>query len=130
MSNSDSALLAPMPGATHHEIGGVMIDMASAGEGRVKRVIYPVGFRWSRDMKTVSGTRLCMHAHVGFLAQGAIHMQYGDGCVVEFTAPQVVVIDPGHDGWVVGDQPAVLIEFDFLGDTVKRFGLPIAHSHA
>ena len=74
--------------------------------------------------------KFVVSANVGFLAQGAIHMQYGDGCVVEFTAPQVLVIDPGHDGWVVGDQPAVLIEFDFLGDTVKRFGLPIAHSHA
>ena len=49
--------------------------------------------------------------------------------MVEFTAPQVVVIDPGHDGWVVGDEPAVLIEFDFLGDTVRRFGLPSAHRH-
>ncbi len=128
MSGNDP-MLAPMAGATHHEVGGVVIDMAPAGEGRVKRVIYPVGFRWSRDMKDVSGTPLCMHAHVGFLAKGSIHMQYGDGCVVEFTAPQVVVIDPGHDGWVVGDEPAVLIEFDFLGDTVRRFGLPSAHRH-
>ena len=128
MSGNDP-MLAPMAGATHHEVGGVVIVMAPAGEGRVKRVIYPVGFRWSRDMKDVSGTPLCMHAHVGFLAKGSIHMQYGDGCVVEFTAPQVVVIDPGHDGWVVGDEPAVLIEFDFLGDTVRRFGLPSAHRH-
>ncbi len=127
--SSNDPMLAPMAGATHHEVGGVVIDMAPAGEGRVKRVIYPVGFRWSRDMKDVSGTPLCMHAHVGFLAKGSIHMQYGDGCVVEFTAPQVVVIDPGHDGWVVGDEPAVLIEFDFLGDTVRRFGLPSAHRH-
>lgn len=129
MSKQQDPILAPMSGASHHEVGGVVIDMAPAGEGRVKRVIYPVGFRWSRDMRGVSGTPLCMHAHVGFLAKGTIHMQYGDGCVVEFTAPQVVVIDPGHDGWVVGDEPAVLIEFDFLGDTVARFGLPSAHTH-
>ncbi len=122
-------LFAPVPGATHHEVGGVQIDIAPAGQGRVKRVIYPVGFRWARDMQAVSGTRLCMHAHVGFLVKGKIHMQYGDGCVVEFTAPQAVVIDPGHDGWVVGDEPAVLIEFDFMGDTVARFGLPSAHQH-
>ncbi len=79
-------------------------------------------------MKKISGTDMCMHAHVGFLARGTIHMQYADGWVVEFTAPQVVVIDPGHDGWVVGNEPAVLIEVDFLGDTAKRFGLPNSHS--
>ena len=129
MSTTDP-LLAPVTGATHHEVGGVAIDICPAGAGRVKRVIYPAGFRWSKDMKSVSGTDLCMHAHVGFLVRGAIHMQYADGCVAEFTAPQAVVIDPGHDGWVVGDDAAVLIEFDFLGDTVNRFGLPERHSHA
>jgi hypothetical protein len=70
-----------------------------------------------------------MHAHVGFLLRGRIHMQYADGCVVEFQAPQAVVIDPGHDGWVEGNEPAVLIEFDFGADTAKRFGLPSAHRH-
>lgn len=128
-SNHDP-IFDSIPGAVHHDVGGVSIDVAKAGDGRVKRVIYPAGFRWSRDMQGISGTPLCMHAHVGFLVRGAIHMQYADGCVVEFTAPHVVVIDPGHDGWVVGDEPAVLIEFDFLGDTARRFGLPETHSHA
>ena len=130
MSSSSDPTFAPIPGATHHDVGGVAIDIAAAGDGRVKRVIYPAGFRWSKNMKAISGTDLCMHAHVGFLVRGAIHMQYADGCVVEFTAPQVVVIDAGHDGWVVGDEPAVLIEFDFLGDTVRRFGLPERHTHS
>ena len=83
-----------------------------AGAARVKRMIYPVGFRWSVDMKPRVGTDLCMHAHVGFLAHGEIHIEYADGCIVEHKAPQIVAIDPGHDGWVVGDEPVVLIEFD------------------
>ena len=48
---------------------------------------------------------------------------------VEFAAPQVVAIDPGHDGWVVGDEPAVVVEFDFEGETVSRLGMPGAHRH-
>ena len=123
-------VLAPIPGAAHHEVAGVMIDIAPAGEGRVKRVIYPPGFRWSRDMKGVSGTRLCMHAHVGYLAQGEIHIEYWDGCVVEHRAPQIVAIDPGHDGWVVGRTPVVMIEFDFERDTLAKLGMPTGHRHA
>jgi hypothetical protein len=42
-------------------------------------------------------------------------------------APQIVAIVPGHDGWVVGTVPVVLIEFDFKGDTIARFGMPDAH---
>jgi hypothetical protein len=71
-----------------------------------------------------------MHAHVGFLARGEIHIEYADGCIVEHKAPQIVAIEPGHDGWVVGKEPVVLIEFDFEGDTVKRLGMASSHRHA
>ena len=122
-------ILAPIKGADRRVVAGVTLDIAPAGDGRVKRVIYPKGFRWSRDMKPLVGTDLCMHAHVGFLVSGRMHIQYADGCIEEFAAPQVVAIEPGHDGWVDGDEPAVLIEFDFQGDTARRFGMPAAHKH-
>ncbi len=128
MSPSD-VLLGPMKGAQHSEVGGVKLDIVRVGAARVKRVVYPPGFRWSTHMKPVSGTDFCMHAHVGFLAQGQIHMEFADGCIMEFMAPQVVSIEPGHDGWVVGNEPAVLIEFDFENDTVRSLGMPERHTH-
>src|SRR3954463_1872120 len=124
------ALLAPVKGATRRNIGHVQLEVGRAGAARVKRMIYPPGFHWAVDMKPVTGTELCMHAHVGFLARGEIHIEYADGCIVEHRAPQIVAIDPGHDGWVVGKEPVVLIEFDFEGDTVNRLGMPDAHRHS
>ena len=129
MTETRDPLFAPVPGADRREVGGVVLDIVKAGEGRVKRVIYPAGFRWSTHMKPIVGSEACEHAHVGFLVRGRIHMQFPDGCVKEFAAPAAVVLEPGHDGWVEGDEPAILIEFDFLGDTAKRFGLPAAHQH-
>jgi hypothetical protein len=70
-----------------------------------------------------------MHAHVGFLARGQVNVQYRDGCIVEMTAPQFVAIQPGHDAWIVGDVPAVLIEFDFGNSTIDRMGMPDEHRH-
>ena len=128
MSSTDP-LFAPVKGAEHREIGGVQLDAVRAGRGRVKRMVYPPGFRWSTHMKAIVGTDFCQHAHVGFLVHGQIHIQYADGCILELTAPQVVAIEPGHDGWVEGNEPAVLIEFDFEGETVSRFGMPPAHHH-
>ena len=116
-------LTAPMKGVETKTVGGVQVDVGRAGSGRVKRVIYQPGFRWSTHMKEKVGTPLCMHAHVGFIARGRIHVEYRDGSVHEFVAPQVVAIEPGHDGWVVGSEPAVLIEVDFEGDTASRFGM-------
>jgi hypothetical protein len=128
-ATSSDPLLGTVKGATHRYLGHVRLDVGPAGAARVKRMIYPAGFRWSKDMKPVVGTDLCMHAHVGFLARGEIHIEYADGCVVEHRAPQIVAIEPGHDGWVVGKEPVVLIEFDFEGDTVQRLGMPEAHRH-
>jgi hypothetical protein len=122
-------LTAPVRGAERREVGHVQLEVGRAGSARVKRMIYPPGFRWSVDMKPLVKTDYCMHAHVGFLARGEIHIEYQDGCVVEHKAPQVVAIDPGHDGWVVGKEPVVLIEFDFEGDTVTRLGMPSRHRH-
>ncbi len=127
--NPNDPLLAPMKGAEQQKVAGVQLDIVRAGSARIKRAIYPVGFRWSTNMKPIVGTENCMHAHVGFLANGEVHVEYPDGCVAEFKAPQVVVIEPGHDAWVVGNEPAVLIEFDFAGDTVRSLGMPDQHRH-
>ena len=128
MSAADS-LLAPIPGAEHSELAGVKMDAVRTGNARVKRSIYPVGFHWARDIKPHVGTEACEHCHVGFLARGKIHMTFTDGCTRDFVAPQVVVIEAGHDGRVVGDEPAVLIEFDFEGETAAKVGVPGRHEH-
>lgn len=128
MSTTDP-LFAPLKGSERREVGGVQIEVVRTGDARVKRITYPVGFRWSTHIKSIVGTDLCMHAHVGFLARGHVQIRYADGCTADFIAPQVVSIEPGHDGWVVGNDPAVLIEFDFEADTVKRLGMPDAHGH-
>src|SRR5438552_14248237 len=123
------SLTAAIEGAAHREVGGAQVDFVAVGNGRVKRTVYAPGFRWSTHVKPNVGTELCMHAHVGFLARGRIHFQYADGCAQELASPQVVAIAPGHDAWVVGDEPAVLIEMDFEKDTVRRLGMPQMHSH-
>jgi hypothetical protein len=126
---ANDPLMGEIKGATSREVGGVRVDVSPVGAGRVKRIIYPAGFRWSTNMKPIVHTDLCMHAHVGFLVRGHVQVRYADGCVADFIAPAAVAIDPGHDGSVVGSEPAVLIEFDFEGDTAKRFGMPDLHRH-
>ena len=119
----------PIAGSERTSIGGLVADTVAAGDARIKRITYPPGWRWSADMQPVVGTPSCVHAHVGFLAQGAIEIQYDDGCRQEFRAPAAVVIEPGHDGWVLGDETAIFIQVDCAGDTVDRFGLRAEHGH-
>lgn len=122
-------LLAPMTGSERRDVGGAQIDVVHVGAARVRRAIYPVGFRWSTHVRPLVDTPLCTHAHVGFLAKGRIQGRYADGCTFDFTAPNVVSIEPDHDAWIPGDEPAVLIEFDFEADTVGRLGIRERHGH-
>jgi hypothetical protein len=122
-------LLAPIEGAEHREIGGASQDVIAAGNGRITRTVYPPGFRWSTHLKPELGTEQCMHAHVGFLARGRVEGEYADGCRFSYAAPAALVIEPGHDAWVVGDGPAVLIEFDRGPETPAHFGVPAEHRH-
>jgi hypothetical protein len=80
-------------------------------------------------LRGAAHTEIGMHAHVGMLVQGRIAIEYGDGCRDEFEAPVAVVVVPGHDGWVVGDEAAVLVQYDCGADTVERLGLPSTHRH-
>lgn len=125
----DDPLLAPIEGAERHEVGGLVVDLVRAGNCRVKRVIYPPGWRWSTHMQPVTGTEHCMHTHVGFLVRGHIVGVYEDGCEYEHKAPAFVVVEAGHDAWVVGDEPAVLVQVDSEEGTARRFGLPERHGH-
>ena len=127
--NAADPILNPIKADEHHDLGGVLVDVARAGAVRVKRMIYPPGFSWDTHLRPVLGREFCPHAHVGFLVRGQINVRFQDGCVEEFKAPQFVFVEPGHAGWVVGDKPAVLIEFDFEADTVARLALPQVHRH-
>lgn len=122
-------LFGPIAGTVHQSFGPVEIDLAEVGDARIKRTIYPAGLQWSVDLRPLVGTERCDHAHVGFLAHGALRFQYADGCVVELVAPAVVDVAPGHDAWVIGDDPAVLIEVDFESTTTVRLGVPEEHRH-
>jgi hypothetical protein len=116
-------------GARHTSFGPVEIDVGNVGDARIKRLVYPPGMRWSSDIKPLVGTEQCEHAHAGFLVEGALRFEFDDGCTLDYVAPAVVEVAPGHDAFVVGDARAVLIEVDVEGDTLARLGLPDAHRH-
>ena len=124
-----SDLAAPMEGTDRSTFAGLGIDTLKVGDVRLKRIVYPAGLRWSVDVQPHVGGERCEHAHVGFLVQGRLTGEYPDGCTFDFTAPQFVAVDPGHDAWIPGDDDAILLEVDFERDTTARLGVPDGHRH-
>ena len=129
MSEDDEHLIAAIGAAVHRSVGGVEEDIFTVGDAHIKRIVYPTGYRWSTHLKPIVGTDLCQHAHVGYLTKGHMRVEYPDGCVVDVAAPQALVIHPGHDAAVIGEETAEFIQFDFDSDTAARIGLPPDHDH-
>ena len=103
-----------------HKIkGGVKVDVAKLGELTVKRATYPPGWRFSKDM----GANRCIDTHVGYLASGEIHVILSDATELDIKAGEAVMIPAGHDAWVVGEEPVVLVQFDEGEPAAKRFGV-------
>ncbi len=120
---TDDPMMGPIAGAEPNNFAGIQIDTGRVGKGRVQRLIYAPGGRWSTHVKPLVGTDWCQHGHVGFLARGHFVGEYADGTGFDHVAPAVIAVDPGHDSWVEGDEPVVIIQFDFERDTVGLLGL-------
>lgn len=78
----------------------------------VGRFTFEPGWRWSECVKPVVGTDSCQVRHVGTMISGRLHVAHSDGTEGDFAPGDAYVIEPNHDAWVVGDEPAVAFEFE------------------
>lgn len=93
-----------------------IIEIAGAGVGRAT---FQPGWKWSEHEKpVVGGGDFCEVPHFVYLAQGQLKIVFSDGVELDLKAGDVATLPAGHDGWVVGDQPAVMLDF---GAVAKPF---------
>ena len=88
------------------------VEMVNLGGVTVGRATLEPGWRWSETIKPIVGTDNCEVHHLGVVLSGQVHVVHSDGSEADIVAGDVYDIQPGHDAWVVGDEPAVAVEFD------------------
>ena len=86
-----------------------VLDLAGV---KAARLTMQPGWRWSECIKPVVGGESCQAHHVGVMVSGRMHIRHNDGTEADITPGMAYVINPGHDAWVVGEEPAVGYEFD------------------
>ena len=91
--------------------GDLLQDSVDIGDFTVARVVHPPGWRWSTDMRPIVGGDRCMARHVGFVISGRVIIELADGTTIELGPNDVYDIPPGHDGYVVGDEPHVALDW-------------------
>jgi len=86
-------------------------DVVNIGGGQVALLTLQPGWRWSEHVKPAVGTEWCMAPHFQYVISGHIGARMADGTEFEAGPGDVNVLEPGHDGWVVGDEPAVAVDW-------------------
>jgi len=90
------------------------IDVVELDDTVVGRMTYEPGWRWSVDVQPIAGTDTCQYHHVGVTLSGRLRAQMSDGTELELGPGDVFEIPPGHDAWVVGDEPWVSVDFEAM----------------
>jgi mannose-6-phosphate isomerase-like protein (cupin superfamily) len=86
-------------------------ELIQIGGMTIGRATYDPGWKWSVDVGAATGSTMCFVEHVGMVISGKATAAMEDGRVIEMRAGDVFYIAPGHDSWVVGDEPYVSLHF-------------------
>ncbi len=82
-------------------------ELVRVGKVKLGRASYKPGWKWSEHVGPTVGTSLCEVEHVGLVVTGRARVRMRDGSEVELGPGDLFHIAPGHDSWVVGDEPYV-----------------------
>jgi hypothetical protein len=100
-------------------VDGGVLDI---GGGKVGRMVLKPGWKWSNDVKPLTNTEWCEAPHFDYQASGTVHVVMQDGTEFDTHAGDVVVLNPGHDAWVVGEEDVEIIDWGGAHIWGKRQG--------
>ena len=96
------------------------LELVNIDTGPVGRATFQPGWRWSEHVKPIAKTESCEAPHMGYYVSGRMKVVMDDGQEAEFGPGDFAVIPPGHDAWVVGEEPCVVVDWQGFADYAKR----------
>lgn len=96
------------------------VELVKVGDATIGRAIFEPGWKWSLHVKPIAKTDWCEVSHFHYQVSGRMHVVMADGTEVDLEPGSVALIPPGHDAWVVGDEPVVGVDFQGMRDYAKK----------
>ncbi|MCW2751794.1 MAG: hypothetical protein JWR83_2904, partial [Aeromicrobium sp.] len=87
------------------------VEVLAIGGSEIGRLTLQPGWRWSEHVKPIAGTELCEAPHFQYHVAGTLRVRMSDGTEFDAVAGDVTALPHGHDAWVVGDEPAVVVDW-------------------
>ncbi len=95
------------------------VGVITLGDFTASRLVLEPGWRWSENVKPIAGTDSCQVPHTGYHVSGRLRVRMDDGTEEEVGPGEAYMIPPGHDAWVVGDEPVVSVDMSSV--TAERY---------
>jgi hypothetical protein len=86
-------------------------EILNIGGGQVGRLVFQPGWRWSTDVKPIAKTGSCEAPHLQYHVSGKLGIRMDDGTELIAGPGDITSLPSGHDAWVVGDEPAVVVDW-------------------
>lgn len=101
-------------------IGTGILELVNLNGLIIGRATLPPGWQWSKDVKSIAGTDTCQASHTQYIISGGLVIDMDDGTKMVLNAGDAAIIPPGHDAYVTGDEPCVLVDFGGMKDYAKQ----------
>jgi len=95
------------------------IELVTLGDVTFGRATLDPGWRWSTCVKPIAQTDLCEASHLNYHIAGRLGLRMADGTEEEFGPGEVSLIPPGHDAWVVGNEPVIVVDISGMRDYAR-----------
>ena len=95
------------------------VELIKIGGATIGRAIFQPGWKWSTSIQPLAKTKSCEAAHLQYHVSGVLKVRMDDGTELECKPGDVSLLPSGHDGWVVGDEPAIVVDFQGMLDYAK-----------
>jgi hypothetical protein len=96
------------------------VELVKIGGATVGRARFEPGWRWSKHVKPIAKTKSCEAPHFQYHLSGVLHIVMDDGTERDVGPGEISLVPTGHDGWVVGNEPVVVIDFQGMVDYARQ----------
>jgi hypothetical protein len=95
------------------------VELVKVGGALVGRAIFGPGWKWSTSVQPIAKTKSCEAAHFQYHVSGILKVVMDDGTELECRPGDISLLPSGHDAWVVGNEPVVIVDFQGMIDYAK-----------
>jgi hypothetical protein len=95
------------------------VELITIGGAVIGRAVFEPGWRWATSVQPIAKTKSCEAPHFQYHVSGVLRVKMDDGSELDCKAGDVSLLPSGHDAWVVGNEPAVVVDFQGMLDYAR-----------